>query len=198
MGLTNTGAPGTQCGTLPITLSNWSGVYKNNKTYLSWQADNASNFSHFVVEHSSDGVHFSPLGEVAGISSSSPALHYSFEDAFPTDGVNYYRLEMVDLDGRFTYSGVLIIRTNGSGIQISATPNPFTDHVVISIQSTTDEPANLRVFNSEGKLVWRKTTYVNAGTNVQYFNELQSLPTGVYIIKVNKGNTTGEFKMIKQ
>jgi hypothetical protein len=76
--------------------------------------------------------------------------------------------------------------------------HPFTDHVVISIQSVTAEAANLRVFNSEGKLVWRKTTYVSAGTNVQYFNDLQSLPRGAYIIKVNKGNTTGEFKLIKQ
>lgn len=189
---------GSPCGVLPITISQWSGVYKNNKTYLNWQAENTTSFSHFVVERSTDGVHFSPLGDVAAISSGAPTQPYSFEDAFPVDGVNYYRLKLVDLNAQFTYSGVLIIRTNGSGIQITASPNPFIDHVVITIQSATDEAANLRVFNSEGKLVWRKTTYVNAGTNVQYFNELQTLPKGMYLIKVNKGNTTGEFKLLKQ
>ncbi|OQP44755.1 hypothetical protein A4H97_10360 [Niastella yeongjuensis] len=196
--LTNTGSPATPCGTLPVTLTQWSGIYKNNKTYLSWTVENVADFSHFSVERSADGAHFSPLGDVAGITSGAFAQSYSFEDVFPADGVNYYRLKMIDLNGQYTYSGVLIIRTNGSGIQINATPNPFTDHVVISIQSTTDEPANLRVFNSDGKLVWRKTTYVKAGTNVQYFNDLQSLPKGVYIIKVDKGDTTGEFRMLKQ
>lgn len=146
-----------------------------------------------------DGVHFSPLGQVASVFSDfTLAQQYSFEDASPAEGLNYYRLKMVDIDGQYSYSGVLIIRTNGSGIQITATPNPFTDHVAITIQSTSNETANLRVFNSEGRLVWRKTTYVNAGTNVQYFNDLQSLLPGVYILKVNKGNTTGEFKLIKR
>jgi hypothetical protein len=196
--LINIAALNSPCGSLPVTLTKWSGVYKNNKTYLSWQGENSINFSHFVVERSSDGAHFSPLGQVATVSSTAFSEHYSFEDALPVDGLNYYRLKMVDIDGQYSYSGVLIIRTNGSGIQITATPNPFTEHVVITIQSTTNETANLRVFNSAGKLVWRKTTYVNAGTNVQYYNDLQSLTPGVYIIKVNKGNTTGEFKLIKR
>lgn len=198
LGIINYSNPSSACGSLPVTLTRWSGVYKNNRTYLSWQADNASNFSHFVVEHSTDGIHFSPLGQVAAISSTSLTQSYSFEDAFPNAGANYYRLKMVDLNDQFSYSGILIIRTNGSGIQIMATPNPFTDHITISIQSEADELAGIRVLNSDGRLVWRKTITVKAGSNVQYFNDLQTLPKGIYIIKVNKGNATGEFKLIKQ
>ncbi|MFL5745597.1 MAG: T9SS type A sorting domain-containing protein [Niastella sp.] len=198
LGFINLSNPASPCGALPITLTQWSGVYKNNKTYLNWQAENALNFSHFVVEHGTDGIHFSPLGQVSTVASTAFSQSYSYEDAFPVEGVNYYRLKMVDLDGKYAYSGILLIRTNGSGIQISATPNPFTDHVVISIQSTTNETASLRLLNSDGKLVWRKTIFVSAGNNVQYFNDLQSLPKGVYIIKVDKGNSTEAFKMIKR
>jgi hypothetical protein len=176
----------------------WKGVFSNDKTYLTWQAENAILFSHFVVERSTDGVHFSSLAEVSAINSNALSQQYSYEDAFPADGLNYYRLKMVDEDQQFTYSGIITIRTNVKGIQISATPNPFTDHVVITIQSSTDETANVRVYNADGKLVWRKATYVTAGTNVQYYNELQSLPRGIYIIKVDKGSTTAGFKMIKQ
>jgi hypothetical protein len=150
------------------------------------------------VERGTDGIHFSPLGQVETVSSTAFSQSYSFEDAFPADGMNYYRLKMVDLDGKYSYSGILFIRTNGSGMQITASPNPFTDHVVISIQSSTNEMASLRLLNSDGKLVWRKTVSVSAGNNVQYFNDLQSLPKGVYIIKVDKGNTTEAFKMIKR
>lgn len=196
--LYNPAAISSPCGSLPITLTMWKGVYRNNKTYLAWQAENAIQFSHFVVERSTDGVRFSPLGEVAATSSNTLSQQYSYEDEYPANGLNYYRLKMVDLDGQSTYSGIITIRTDGKGLQISATPNPFTDHVAITIQSSTNETANIRLYNNDGKLVWRKTTYVTAGTNVQYYNDLQSLPRGIYIIKVDKGNTTAGFKMIKQ
>jgi hypothetical protein len=69
---------------------------------------------------------------------------------------------------------------------------------VITIESTIDETVQLRVFNSDGKLVWHKTSFVAAGTNAQYFNELQSLPKGIYFIKLNKQYTVAELKLVKQ
>jgi hypothetical protein len=196
--LYNPAATNSPCGALPVTLTMWKGVFRNNKTYLTWQAENAVLFSHFVVEHSIDGVRFSPLGQVAAINSGALSQQYSYEDEYPANGLNYYRLKMVDQDGQYTYSGIITIRTDVKGVQISVTPNPFTDHVVVTIQSSTDETANIRLYNNDGKLVWRKATYVTAGTNVQYYNDLQSLPPGLYIIKVDKGNTTAGFKIVKQ
>ncbi|HEX6428183.1 MAG TPA: T9SS type A sorting domain-containing protein [Niastella sp.] len=198
-GMANVNNGSSPCGVLPITLSMWNGVYKNNKTYLSWQSDEGINFSHFVIEHSTDGIHFSSLGQVAAAaSSSSPTLKYSFTDGAPASGINYYRLKMVDNDGKYNYSGIITIRTDAKGSNVTASPNPFTDHVVITIESTTDEPVQYRMFNSDGKLVWRKTSFVSAGTNAQYFNELQSLPKGIYFIKVTKQHTVAEIKLIKQ
>lgn len=196
-GLINASNSSSPCGVLPITLSMWNGVYKNSKTYLSWQSDEGINFSHFVIEHSTDGIHFSSLGQVAAYAS-TPAGQYSFVDASPASGVNYYRLKMVDNDGKYNYSGILTIRTDVKGFRVSATPNPFTDHVVITLESTIDEMVQLRLFNSDGKLIWRKTSFVTAGTNAQYFNELQSLPKGIYFIKLNKQYTVAELKLVKQ
>ncbi|THU38385.1 T9SS type A sorting domain-containing protein [Niastella caeni] len=198
VGLVNSSNGTSQCGVLPITLHTWNGVYKNNKTYLTWQTDQGSNFSHFVIEHSTDGIHFSSLGQVAASTSTASTLQYSFVDAFPASGVNYYRLKMVDIDGQYKYSGIITLRPDAKGVRVSATPNPFTDHVVITIESATDEAVQLRVFNSDGKLVWRKASFVTAGTNAQYYNDLQSLPKGIYFIKVNKQNTVAEIKIIKQ
>jgi hypothetical protein len=197
LGLANANSASSPCGVLPITLSMWNGVYKNSKTYLSWQSDEGINFSHFVIEHSTDGIHFSSLGQVAA-TASTPTRQYAFVDVSPASGVNYYRLKMVDNDGKYNYSGMLTIRTDVKGFRVSATPNPFKDHVVITIESTTDEMVQLRMFNSDGKLVWRKTSFVSAGTNAQYFNELQALPKGIYFIKLNKQHTVAELKLIKQ
>jgi type IX secretion system substrate protein len=198
-GLANSNNISSPCGVLPITLSMWNGLYKNNKTYLGWQTGESINFSHFVVEHSTDGIHFSSLGQVAAAASpSAPTQLYSFVDASPAGGINYYRLKMVDNDGKYNFSGIITIRTDVKGSNVTASPNPFTDHVVITIESTTDEPVQIRMFNSDGKLVWRKTSFVSAGINAQYFNELQSLPKGIYFIKVIKQHTVAELKLIKQ
>jgi hypothetical protein len=198
VGMTNLSSPASPCGALPVTLTRWKGVFRNNKTYLTWEAENAIQFSHFVVEHSTDGAYFSPLGQVTATNSEGLSQQYSFEDGFPANGVNYYRLKMVDQDGQYIYSGIITIRTDVKGLQISVTPNPFIDHVTITIQSRTEETATIRVYNNDGKLVWRKVTYVTAGTNVQYYNDLPSLPRGIYIIKVDNGSSTAEFKMVKQ
>jgi hypothetical protein len=191
-------AEGSHCGILPVTLHSWKGVYNNNKTYLNWQTDAGFNFSHFVVEHSTDGARFSALAQVAAVVSNALMLQYSYVDALPASGINYYRLKMVDKDGQFTYSAIITIRTDVKALQVSVSPNPFNNHVVIAVQSNTDEAVQFRVFNSDGKLVWRKTSFVTAGNNAQYFSDLQSLPRGMYILKVNKKETVSEFKLIKQ
>jgi hypothetical protein len=193
-GFQNANSALSPCGVLPITLRLWNGVYKNNKTALNWQTEEGASFSHFIVEHSTDGIHYAALGQVAASSN----LRYSFVDAMPASGLNYYRLKMVDQNGQYHYSGVITIRTDVKGFQVTASPNPFTDHMVITIASEADETVHLRMFNSDGKLVWRKTLFVTAGTNAQYFNELQSLPRGIYFIKVNKQQTAAAIKVVKQ
>lgn len=196
--LLSPGNVGSPCGILPITLNLWNGVYRNDKTYLTWETDKGVNFSHFVIERSSDGAHYTSLGQVQASTAAALTLQYSFTDIAPASGTNYYRLKLVDANGTYQYSGIITIRTNVQGFNVSVSPNPFTDNVVVTIESTTDETVLLRVFNNDGKLVWRKSTSVYAGSNVQYFSELQALPKGIYYIKVNKQNSEASLKLIKQ
>lgn len=196
--LLSPGNVGSPCGILPITLNLWKGVYRNDKTYLTWETDKGVNFSHFVIERSADGAHYTSLGQVQASTATTLSLQYSFTDIAPASGTNYYRLKLVDADGTYQYSGIITIHTNVQGFNVSASPNPFTNNVTVTIESTADETVLLRVFNNDGKLVWRKSTSVYAGTNVQYFSELQALPKGIYYIKVNKQHSESSLKLIKQ
>lgn len=196
--LLSPGNAASPCGILPITLNLWNGVYRNDKTYLTWETDKGVNFSHFVIERSADGSHYTSLGQVQASTATTLSLQYSFTDIAPSSGTNYYRLKLVDADGTYQYSGIITIRTNVQGFSVNASPNPFTDNVTVTIESTTDETVLLRVFNNDGKLVWRKSTSVYAGTNVQYFSELGALPKGIYYIKMNKQNSESSLKLIKQ
>jgi hypothetical protein len=195
-GFYNTAVPTSQCGILPVTIEQWGGVYKNDKTYLSWQIASASDFAYFIVERSTNGVDFTPLSQLPATAANNAS--YTYTDAMPSKGVNYYRLKMVDNNGSFRYSGLITIRTNTNGFNVTVSPNPFTDHVAVTIESTADEVVHLRLFNSEGKVVWQKSKSVSAGTNVQYVNDFQLLAPGIYYMKINRTNSSAEVKLLKQ
>jgi hypothetical protein len=199
VGFENPNNAGSPCGALPVTLRMWKGTYNNNKTWLNWQTDAGINFSHFVIEHSTNGTDFTALSHIDALPANGALTYsYSYVDANPANGVNYYRLKMVDDNGQYKYSGVITIRTIVKEFTVNASPNPFSDHVVVTISNNTDETVDLCMYNSEGKLAWRKTTFITAGTNALYFNNLQSLPKGMYYLKVNRINSTAEIKLIKQ
>lgn len=81
---------------LPITIIDFN--YNSDLEHLEWQVVNSVNFSHFEVERSvndlNDWVY-------VGQTSDSP-FSVSLED-----GLNYFRMKMVDLDGSFEYSSVV-------------------------------------------------------------------------------------------
>ena len=63
---------------------------------------------------------------------SNTIVNYQMIDNFPADGINYYRLKMVDNDGTFQYSNIINVNfknTIRGGVAIVSTVsyNPFRD-----------------------------------------------------------------------
>jgi hypothetical protein len=188
------------CGELPITLESFSGVYRNGEVDLRWQTDAGVNFSHFIVEHSTDGASFTALAQVTalGQSGSVGVFSYVYTDASPAAGPNFYRLRMVDLDGQYRYSDIISIDGVIKGFTVSASPNPFRDHVTVNIESNSDESLSMLLINSEGKIISRKNVNINSGTSTYYFNDLQYLPAGIYFMSINRKNATNKMELVKQ
>ncbi|GBL35456.1 hypothetical protein EMGBS15_10510, partial [Filimonas sp.] len=62
------------------------------------------NVSHFEIEKSADKTAFAKIGEIKAIGNTSDISDYTFNDASPYNGSNYYRLKITDIDGQFAYS----------------------------------------------------------------------------------------------
>jgi hypothetical protein len=75
------------------------------------------------------------------------------------------------------------------GNWLDAYPNPVVDQLTISIQS--DEIAHGALYDSQGKVVW-----VNAISGTQNL-DLQTLPSGMYFLKVQLGSDVQWRKIIK-
>lgn len=185
---------------LPLTLLNFNAVNKeNNKVELSWMTTDHKDFSHFELERSTDGKNFSKVMMMMTESNSSAQKSYSYRDN--TEGLNtklvYYRLRLVDIDERFTYSPVRMVRFAGENkIQIHTFPNPVVSELRIQIPAQWQDKATVyEVFSSTGVMVQR--LQVARASQIQQLN-VQSLGSGNYIVRVSNGSEVNTSKFIKQ
>jgi hypothetical protein len=93
---------------LPISLIAFEGKRFEQSVILNWKSTNETNFSHFEVEKSINATEFGVIGKV--FDSSELKGFYNFTDLNPKVGsVNYYRLRMVDIDGKTTLSKTISV-----------------------------------------------------------------------------------------
>ena len=171
-------------GMLPLTLSAFTAQIQNNTVNLSWQTANEVNSAYFTIQRSVDGTNFSSIGKVVAKGDGS----YSYVDnQLPNTEVIYYRLQMVDKDGSFTYSQVVSVNFNAKLQTLNLYPNPVKDNLFVQLTSTKSEKLTLQVTDLQGKILQQEDTQIGVG-NVSLSVNTATLPKGSYVILV-KGST---------
>lgn len=182
---------------LPVVLSNFQGAIENLTTKLNWVTQNELNFSHTSVEKSYDGMAFNAIGSVPA-KGPNAVNEYSFTDADLAAHSTkvYYRLKLVDNDGKSSYSKVLMLTYQYSKGDVRVFPNPTRSYAQINLVSEKDEKTSLRVINMLGKTVIAQPTQLNKGGNQIIINGLDRLAKGVYIVQVSVNGNTVNRKII--
>jgi hypothetical protein len=168
---------------LPIILSNFSAVLNDGAVDLSWTTASEANSDHFAVQRSTNaGSSWSVIGTVAAAGNSSGTLNYTYTDNKPAQGTSEYRLQLVDKDGKYTYSEVKSIRT-GIVTSVSVYPNPARDFVNVTLGGNAGESMLIRLFNQSGQVLVEKNISNAGGTTVPL--AVSSYPEGNYLIVVS-------------
>ncbi len=158
---------------LPITILSFTGILENAIAHLQWCTGVESNFNHFEVEKSVGGPRFKTQGKIAANGSGSS---YSYNLA-QQEPMAYYRLKVVDNDGRYIYSRILILSQRAdSGIVVY--PNPATNFINVKVPGA----ASLGIYAADGKLV--KVVALREGVNAIDISELS---TGIYYGVMKEG-----------
>lgn len=185
---------------LPLTLTSFNGLFKNNTVQLTWTTSLEENTDKFVVEKSSNGTDWQPFTTVKATGNSISTKEYMTTDGAPA-ALNYYRLQMVDVDGRYTYSQTIQIRNNEaerSGIKLY--PNPATSTTTLHIASSNKMAAHIKIYNQLGlQLQYLQRTLIAGSNNIPVPN-IGTLPVGAYIIIVEDetGKKIGTAQLFKQ
>ena len=188
---------------LPVKLTSLRAVKQNTNAVLSWITASERNASQFIVERSMDRRSFEVAGSVRATGNSSVSNGYQFTDnnigRVAMGKTVYYRLRIVDADGKFEYSPMVAVsfeeRTRPA---LNIYPNPFTANVNINVTADADAKANIIVVDLYGKVVAEIACEVVKGDNLITVDTLQHLTPGVYFVKVNAGNSEMVTKLIKE
>jgi hypothetical protein len=163
----------------PIELMSFAAEKTPQNVLLKWSTASEVNFSHFVVERSTDAVNFQQIGIVYGSGNSKHEIDYTYTDNSANQGAVYYRLKQVDIDGSFKYSPVSSVNVDViSPFFISSSDGDLT------IQFTARGEATYALFDMLGRAICSGNRINDQ--SVITINK-SNFKSGVYIVKVQMG-----------
>ena len=181
---------------LPVNITSFTGKNINNTyTELRWTTASETGNDYFDIERSSQGDNFAKIGTLKGAGTTALQQQYLFNDQDPADGINYYRLKQVDLDGHYTYSPVVAVRFDLGLLDIY--PNPTTGLLYIKDNPNFSEGAglNIELTDALGQVVYRQ----QAGPSASGIISVQvpaKVIKGIYIIRVTNAHGQAQNRRI--
>lgn len=158
-------------------------MFVNNKGEVTWQAAKKGKVLRYELEKSTDGMQFNYISAAAGTGAS--VNKYAIQDRNLSEGNNYYRLKIIDNEGRHRYSEVVSIVVNNNPA-ITILPATVTDEVFIWLPANT-KLSKATITDASGRRVLANAAISNFSNAASV--QLGRLPAGLY--KVNAVTSNG-------
>ncbi len=172
--------------TLPLKLISFTGKKEGKTNLLQWSTVNEINVDRFEIERSIDAREYDKIGTIK--TKSYQTNSYQFTDNLThisrRDGAGglLYRLKMIDRDGSFTYSSIVLIKDiTQAGFALQQ--NPVRNEIMLSSIAPSLLHTEAILVNNIGAVVKRVT--------IQSFTQIISvsdLPMGMYYLKTVEGS----------
>jgi uncharacterized delta-60 repeat protein len=182
-----------ESGPLPVSSLEFTGSLQNKYVLLEWKIATEKNVSSFIIERSADGNRFIQINNVLSQGNGNVTRNYSSVDAEPMQGINFYRLKIIDADGKYTYSNVVAIKINAAG-KLRIFPNPVGP--TLFVQADGNEKATVRIVDASGRKIKEIKLLLNGTTSFSI--DVNNLAQGLYNLILYKENKTEALKFIKE
>jgi len=172
-------------GLLPITINYFTGAKQGSNHLLNWKVTcSATPKATMVLERSADSRNFSNINTIVADAARCDQP-FNYIDVQPLKGMNYYRLKMIDIDGKISYSGIVALLNAVKGFDIiSIAPNPVVDaNFKLNVTNAVASKMDIIIVDMQGRLVNKQTVSAIAGFNSLPINVSQ-LAAGTYSIQV--------------
>ena len=174
-----------------ITLGNISATNEGSRNRIDWNTLHEDTGDRFEVEKSKDGRSFSHLAKVQAKGLPGDYLVY---DNTPEKGRTWYRLRLINADGKYSYSKVVsAFMVSNGGFVMEAYPNPVSNQLNITLYGAIDGRGSISVFDMMGKQVMQMPVNRN-----RISLDISSQPKGNYIVKYTDSKNAEVIKITKQ
>ena len=185
-----------------LDLRAFAKMEANNLVNVSWKTEYETNTSHFEIERSLDAVEFVKVATKTASGTTIGTSNYAVNDDISTvqrKDVIYYRIKMVDQDGKFMYSNIVNVKTLETDGEIMVYPSPFTSYVNVLYQTDNSTTISIKITDINGNVVSSKSTDVTPGKNIISMDNLTALASGMYMIMITdtENGTNTFFKLTK-
>ncbi|MBC8172694.1 MAG: hypothetical protein H7X71_02210 [Chitinophagales bacterium] len=188
------------CLILPITFVSFTGYHHNGSNYLNCITASEENSDYLNLERSAIKGGFETIGTLKAHATSAEQYEYAFVDTLPFEGVNYYRLKEVDMNGEVSYSDMIAIYADydymNPFLQLNS-ENPVHDMLSMNIFSISAGDATLKIYDAIGNEVLSSQFSAGGGRNSILLN-ISLLAPGAYIAFYQKDDERSEIKLMKQ
>jgi hypothetical protein len=156
------------------------------KSKLNWTTSSEYNTSHFEVYTSKDGNNWLKIGEVKSVGYADQLSTYQFDHNKAVLGLNFYKINLIDLDGKQTLSEIKVVDFNLTNNYFHVYPNPSSDF--ISVESS--DVSKIELIGIDGKKV---EIEINENGNIRQFS-VKHLAASTYFLLLT--NLIGEVNRI--
>ena len=177
--------------TMPAILSYFNGDIKNNTATLNWASTSEINFCCYEVEQSIDANNFQKIATVL-----AKGNNQLYQFTAPIQQNTWYRLKIVDKDGKYSYSSRILLKNNSkNGFQLLG--NPISNTVKLLLNEKAIQQYTVEVIDVTGKRVAITTINHNGGTSTYNFNTSKAA-TGLGFVKIsnNEGQLVQTLKVM--
>lgn len=168
---------------LPVVIKEFTGSLNQNNIVLNWLVLTDVEIKEFKVERAINNYQFKPITTLVSKSQNSLQSHYQFTDNTAPPGKLYYRLIIVEKDGKETVSNIIYIDKKDATIfSVNLLENPARNMLNFSMRSSKQINLDILITDVNGRFIRREKTFLNPGSTITVSYDISNLSSGQYFL----------------
>jgi len=182
---------------LPIGLIQFDGACNDGRVQLKWSTASELNMNKFELEFSENGTDWQVINTQPG-QGGDALTNYTYTHVITTNGIVYYRLKQIDVDGAFTFSDIISVHClNPDEQDFQVIMNAANNPCVIKVTDTNFfGSCTISFVNMFGQVVLNQSVQIDKNGKGELNETNNALAAGCYFVQLI--NQFGERKQVKQ
>lgn len=186
------------CGIpLATELLSFNGKLINGFGNLYWNTTHEEENVVFEIQKSFDGINFKKIKNVNG-KGGSAVNYYNLIDSVPISSDVWYRVILINKKGDAKSSHIIQLTNQTQYFDVTNVVNPFAGRLMFDVTLTQDGKVDAAILNLNGSLIRQQTFSGYNGVNSYYFQNLDALAPGIYVLQVRNKDKTITKKIVRQ